>query len=469
MFLCLICLYASSYLSVLQVQEARSKKDDPTQSTLVLSAQELFGRVAPFVYVVEALDEGGEVVSIASAVAIDKGELVTNKHAIGGTSFRIRRGTKSWPASVGKLDETADLCLLRADVPDVAEPLAIRSIDSLKIGERVFAVGAPYGLELSLSDGLIAGRRQDQGVTLVQTTAPISKGSSGGGLFDAQGELVGITTFYLSGAQNLNFAIAAERISILKQQTAEGSARAWAALASGIADNAWSVAGIEPEPPPSDPRSFNDWAERMKPRIKVVARERARAAHAYAESLRLNPNDSVVWVKLGSLYAWLEEPEKMRAAFNEALRLRPNDTSVLTSFGEAYDHVNEHPQAVQMFRDATSLQPGNADLWVGLANVLAEPNGKEAAKALQRAEQLRPTSALLWSSIGLKYEALGRYRDAEAALQEAVKLEPNDVFSWGFLGDFYALRRNKHRFQEVVEHLRRIDPDRADSLQRVWR
>ncbi len=45
---------------------------------------------------------------------------------------------------------------------------------------------------------------------LVQTSAPISHGSSGGGLFDARGELLGITTFYFAGGQNLNFAVAAE-------------------------------------------------------------------------------------------------------------------------------------------------------------------------------------------------------------------------------------------------------------------
>ncbi len=213
---------------------------------------------------------------------------------------------------------------------------------------RVFAIGAPYGLELSLSDGLIAALRHENGVDLVQTTAPISRGLSGGGLFDAQGRLVGITTFYLSGSQNLNFAIAADQITALGRQTAEGTARAWAAVAVEIADNAYSVAGIEAEPPfsGSDPDHFNAWVgqvndcgERMQPRLKVLARERETAVRAYNESLRFNPNDAAVWVKLGSLYAWLRQPDKMKTAFDHALHLRPDDVPIFTSLGESYDYL----------------------------------------------------------------------------------------------------------------------------------
>lgn len=69
----------------------------------------------------------------------------------------------------------------------------------------------PRGLELTLSDGLISGLRNgaDGSIDRIQTTAPISPGSSGGGLFDQEGRLVGITTFQLKEGQNLNFALLA--------------------------------------------------------------------------------------------------------------------------------------------------------------------------------------------------------------------------------------------------------------------
>ena len=185
--------------------------------------QEVFGRVSPAIYIVEGLDEHGDGVSVASAVAVGANELVTNKHAINaGGLLRVRRAEKGWSATVDKLDETADLAILRVDDLDATGAPEMRGSDSLKVGERVFAVGAPYGLELSLSDGLIAGLRHENDVVLVQTTAPISKGSSGGGLFDARGRLIGITTFYLSGSQNLNFAIGADRIATLRERNCRG-------------------------------------------------------------------------------------------------------------------------------------------------------------------------------------------------------------------------------------------------------
>ena len=77
-------------------------------------------------------------------------------------------------------------------------------------GERVFAIGTPNQMERTLSDGLVSGIRREPLRNLVQTSAPVSPGSSGGGLFDERGNLIGITTLGSFGRmQNLNFAIAA--------------------------------------------------------------------------------------------------------------------------------------------------------------------------------------------------------------------------------------------------------------------
>ena len=80
----------------------------------------------------------------------------------------------------------------------------------LKVGERVYTVGAPSGLERTLGEGIISGLRDSSEGQFIQTTALISPGSSGGGLFDRSGNLIGVTTFLLKEAQAINFAIAAE-------------------------------------------------------------------------------------------------------------------------------------------------------------------------------------------------------------------------------------------------------------------
>jgi serine protease Do len=82
------------------------------------------------------------------------------------------------------------------------------------VGEPVYTLGSPVGLELTLANGILSGRREEGGRAYIQTTAPISPGSSGGGLFDAHGNLIGITTLAIVGKehlnQSLNFAIPAD-------------------------------------------------------------------------------------------------------------------------------------------------------------------------------------------------------------------------------------------------------------------
>jgi serine protease Do len=86
----------------------------------------------------------------------------------------------------------------------------VRSYTSLEVGQDVFAVGNPHALESTFTPGVISGKRQDNGLNYIQTTAPITHGSSGGGLFDRYGNLVGINTAIIEGTGNLGFAIAAD-------------------------------------------------------------------------------------------------------------------------------------------------------------------------------------------------------------------------------------------------------------------
>ena len=86
----------------------------------------------------------------------------------------------------------------------------VRPYADIKVGEQAFSIGAPKGLELTIAEGIVSAKRVIDGERMLQTSAPISSGSSGGGLFDAQGQLLGVTTWMRKDAQNLNFAIAAE-------------------------------------------------------------------------------------------------------------------------------------------------------------------------------------------------------------------------------------------------------------------
>jgi TonB family protein len=137
----------------------------------------------------------------------------------------VKEGARSSPAYLRFYDKQRDLCQLHATgAASFTRPVrGLVAMDDLKVGQRVYAIGGPQGFELTLSEGLISGlRRSENGFSqLIQTTAAISPGSSGGGLFDQDGRLVGITTFLLEESQNLNFALPAGWVLELPSRQAD--------------------------------------------------------------------------------------------------------------------------------------------------------------------------------------------------------------------------------------------------------
>jgi hypothetical protein len=169
-----------------------------------LSAEQVFEKASAAVYKVDA----GE--RLGSAVAISEHELLTNCHVVKDkTRVAIVHDKKRQSADVVSANTKADRCILRAEAA-LPRWVKVRPYDDIKVGERAVTIGTPQGLELTVAEGIVSSKRTFEGRRLVQTTAAISQGSSGGGLFDAEGHLLGITTFYLAFGQNLNFAVAAE-------------------------------------------------------------------------------------------------------------------------------------------------------------------------------------------------------------------------------------------------------------------
>jgi hypothetical protein len=195
---------------------ATTELNTPASST-AMEPQEVFAAVEGSIYLVlaaatpEALVAGEG--SLGSAVAISKHLALTNCHVVEDAPFMTLVDQASGEETEIEIelisaDPETDRCILRADA--WLRPIrAIRPASSLTVGERVYSIGNPSGLSKTFAEGLISGVREDEGVTLVQTSAPISPGSSGGALVDASGALVGITTFLLRDTQNLNFAISA--------------------------------------------------------------------------------------------------------------------------------------------------------------------------------------------------------------------------------------------------------------------
>jgi Trypsin-like peptidase domain len=181
----------------------------PTTDTIVARARRMV--------VVVKCSAGGREIGLGSGFIADSvGLVVTNAHVVlpcdevalsrGGTSDELS-------ASIVLLDLEHDIAVL--DCSELRGG-ALRLADGLpRVGQHVYAVGHPEGLEFTVSDGIVSAIRDlPTGIHMVQTTAPISPGNSGGPLLDAWGHVVGMTTSYLSEGQNLNFAVANDDIGL---------------------------------------------------------------------------------------------------------------------------------------------------------------------------------------------------------------------------------------------------------------
>jgi S1-C subfamily serine protease len=156
-----------------------------------------------------------------SGVIVETNKVLTNCHVVSEAKvIQVRFfDSQNAPAKLVGRYATLDLCVIEASTQN-RKSVEVRSLASIKPGLRVVAIGNPLGLTASVSEGVVSGVRESDGFKMLQHSAPTSPGSSGGGLFDAESKLVGLTTSSNVSGQNINFAIPAEYIQLLAMSPA---------------------------------------------------------------------------------------------------------------------------------------------------------------------------------------------------------------------------------------------------------
>ena|GEM_PF-3176236 len=175
-------------------------------------------RLRSSVFRIDVFDYAGRLIATGSGVAVGTRDVITNYHVVKeawSAELVTESGDRIPVLGMTASDEAQDLALLL--VQGSLEPVSLRS-DPARTGEEVVAIGSPVGLTNTVSTGIVSGLRTIDGRDVIQVTAPISQGSSGGGLFDRQGRLIGITFALMEGGQNLNFAIPVKYVRTLVAQ-----------------------------------------------------------------------------------------------------------------------------------------------------------------------------------------------------------------------------------------------------------
>ncbi len=365
-----------------------------------LSPADLFAKASPAVVRVVVRDKDYKVVGMGSGFFVSAdGLLVTNYHVIKGAAFatvRLSNNATLFVNGVAATDPDADLALLKVNGADL--PFLTVSVGHPPtVGVRVYAIGNPKGLTNTLSEGLISGlRKVGSQLRAIQTTAPISRGSSGGPLLAASGEVVGVTSAYIISGQNLNFAVPAGEVTRLlrkpgKLQTlaSAGGTRLDQAESAEL-DKAWVAIFKE------------DWSAATKILIRL------------RKTQRDNP---VVWYSLAYLHSELGNHDIAVDNYMQAIALKPDYADAYHNMGFAYNNMKRHAEAIAAYKKGIALKPDRAETYFNMGAAYGDM-GRHAEEiaAYKKAIALKPDHAKAYFNMGAAHATLGRHAHAMAAL-----------------------------------------------------
>jgi hypothetical protein len=187
-------------------------------ATYAQTPQEIAKRAFNSTVLLVMEDANGQPKSLGSGFFVREGEIASNLHVVEGSARGyakvVGQKTKFDIEGVTAVDAARDLVLLKVSATST-HSLAIGKSEDVQVGEPVYAVGNPQGLEGTFSQGIVSSIREVGTDKLLQITAPISPGSSGGPVLNTRGDVIGVSVATFRGGQNLNFAIPSSYLTAL--------------------------------------------------------------------------------------------------------------------------------------------------------------------------------------------------------------------------------------------------------------
>ena len=431
----------------------------------------IFDKVRHSVVTVTARDEQNQIDSEGSGVVVATDRVVTNCHVVNeANTIEVRAADKTFPATLTLSDTIRDLCQLA--VPGLAAPPAkIRSYLKLEVGEEVYAVGNPLGLGLSLSTGLVSSIGQYRSETQIYSSAPVSPGSSGGGLFDTQGRLVGIVTGSFSPGQNFNIALPADWIGEISHR-----------VKPGVKSNLTRSADPDWKNDAESLRQTGQWAKLAElARQWLAAYPTSAQANYYLavalynqnkvheaeaallQAIHLDPFFATAYGYLAVTRQSLGEKEAAQIDIQRAIQLDPSNGYYWSIQARIQSQIEQNSEALYSAQMVVKLSPEREDNWKSLGVLLHKMgNLTEAIKAYQTALRLNPDFPVAWSGLAAAQAALGQTAAAQQSLLSATGGKV-DSETWEKLG-FEEVKQNQ--FSEAERMYRKaleLDPGSATA------
>src|SRR5215204_2231236 len=290
---------------------------------------ELVKRIKPSAVAIETFDAKGNTVSRGSGFFVASDKIITNRHVIEKSSraeIHLANGKKFPVKGVLAIDGEGDLALLQVEVPPAtAVPLQIMQRVPQE-GESIVVIGNPFGLEGSVSNGIVSAVREISGYgKIIQITAPISPGSSGSPVVNMYGQVIGIATLQAAEGQSLNFAVPSDRILQLKVTELQTVS----SLTADTQKNKRSAAE----------RSYSQGVAQLS------RDDYGRALQFFERATELDSNYAEAWYQAGFCYGILGRHQDALKASRQAARLRPE-------WAEAHVNIGASSYALGQYKEA---------------------------------------------------------------------------------------------------------------------
>jgi len=328
--------------------------------------QEMLQRNLKAVAEIEVFDNHKLIARGSGFFINSTGLLATNAHVVKGAPEVIAKlpsGAFYRLRNLRSVDDTADIAFLQFEATETPSIRGIGNSDELQTGEKVFAIGNPRGLLSTVSEGNVSNpHRAMNGRIFIQFTAPVSPGSSGGGLFNESGRAVGVTAAFQKGEdnQNLNFAVPINDFKAVlggQENIAPGRLAFYVAQGS-LADNR------------------QQWDQ---------------AIDFYSQAIQLNPSSADAYIGLAGDYYEKGQYELEVKNYEKAVQLNPRNPDACYYLGTAYEDIGQFDKAIGQYLTTLKLDPNYKDARRDLALLyLARGNKSEAMKLIPQLAKLNP-------------------------------------------------------------------------------
>ncbi len=330
-------------------------------------------------------------------------------------------------------DNDVALLKIKDSVETVYPFVSIGNVDDIKAGQPIYAIGSPMGFEFSISSGIVAAIRQNEKVSfmdydsytkfektfkkVIQITAAISPGNSGGPLFNGRGEAVGVTTYSYGFYGNLNFAVSIDNIqdalTLAKEYSNVSGDSALAKFSAEIYNRNFR-SGQSYKSKVLDGWFYTKWRDTMKTydtiavmRDSINKVNLAKSENAYLKCMEIMPDSFAVYKELLDLYVSTDNVKMAEGIYKKVKEKFQSDSltnSLSASLGSAYMNSKDYKQAIVFYEKIQMLDTNDNSIRYQLADIYLK--AKYYDKALQKFNDITkrdPSNVKSYIQIGKIY------------------------------------------------------------------